>query len=535
MEESGWVNVLDNSGRIVVDSRRKRAAMQAANIIAARHKVLSLKHKHNSLFPKLGKRKRSSGCKSMCWVHMRKSLLTNYSNFTRSGPPKLLLFYQNGDWNNFPQEIIELVKESFQMKKAAIEVQSNGRHLMLDMLYMIQVDLKTGSQKPIAWIDEAGGCFFPQLYSTTNDECNQFGVQNVEPNETREIKLHLQIEVDGANAYNLEECVESSKDSAKRIKIHQKLRENDEELGVKASYNQKSDAKIEEEVEEVQQNDENLFTKFENNCEAVDLDSVRNMFLEGMKSLAVSILEIRRCSDNMKKARWEIFQKQVEVTRKYRGDPNVQYAWLASTKDALPGIMAYGLTNCETKIKGRYGIGIHLTSLNCVFTSANSCDVDENGVQYMIFCRVILGNMELVQPGSSQFHPSSENFDSGVNDLQNPSHYVVWNMNMNTHICPEYVISFKMSHAAKEALVGKESQLNVPGATACRGHQGQVQVDPSTVESVSFHILRGIAILIIILRTNMSKRPLTVVQVPPRLLNLLGCLLPCCLMPYPIK
>jgi len=55
-----------------------------------------------------------------------------------------------------------------------------------------------------------------------------------------------------------------------------------------------------------------------------------------------------------------------------------------------------------------------------------------------------MGNMEVVQPGSKQFHPSRENFDSGVDDLQNPRHYVVWSMNINTHIFPEYVVSFKV-------------------------------------------------------------------------------------------
>ena len=56
-----------------------------------------------------------------------------------------------------------------------------------------------------------------------------------------------------------------------------------------------------------------------------------------------------------------------------------------------------------------------------------------------------MGNMELLQPGSWQFHPSSENFDSGVDDLENPREYIVWNMNMNTHIHPEFVVSFKIS------------------------------------------------------------------------------------------
>lgn len=62
----------------------------------------------------------------------------------------------------------------------------------------------------------------------------------------------------------------------------------------------------------------------------------------------------------------------------------------------------------------------------------------------MMLCRVILGNMELLYPGSQQSYPSSEKFDSGVDDLENPSHYIIWHMNVNTHIYPEYVVSFRM-------------------------------------------------------------------------------------------
>lgn len=67
----------------------------------------------------------------------------------------------------------------------------------------------------------------------------------------------------------------------------------------------------------------------------------------------------------------------------------------------------------------------------------------------MLFCRVIMGNMEPLSPGTNQFHPSTEDFDSGVDDLQNPRHYIVWNMNMNTHIFPEFVVNFKVSSNAE--------------------------------------------------------------------------------------
>lgn len=77
--------------------------------------------------------------------------------------------------------------------------------------------------------------------------------------------------------------------------------------------------------------------------------------------------------------------------------------------------------------------------------SAKFCDVDENGVQHLVLCRVIMGNMEVVRSGSRQSLPGCKDYDSGVDDLQNPSIYIVWTMNMNTHIYPEFVVSFKIS------------------------------------------------------------------------------------------
>ena len=82
--------------------------------------------------------------------------------------------------------------------------------------------------------------------------------------------------------------------------------------------------------------------------------------------------------------------------------------------------------------------------------SADNCDEDEKGVRYIVFCHVILGNVEVVTPGCRPCRPSSVNFDSGVDDLHNPSQYIVWNMNMKSHIFPEYVVSFKLSSSPPE-------------------------------------------------------------------------------------
>ncbi|KAA8522009.1 hypothetical protein F0562_012677 [Nyssa sinensis] len=450
------------SNRIVSNSKRKRAAQDAAHIIRASHKVLALQSSRTSFSSKLGKRKRSEQMQN-----------------------------QNGEWSDFPQNIVELVREGFQVKKAAIEVQFDGCHLMLDILYMIQVDLKTGSRKPIAWIDEAGHCVFPELYSSNSDTCECYqselekGEEFVypEPNGPHEIKLHLDIEISGANNCKLEESVEESNTSVKRNKINPKPIEHDYRLGVNDNCYQTSDAEMEDPLKEIQQIGEN-FPKFEAVCEALDSDAVRNMFVSGMNPvLNAKALEINKCSGKLMHARMELFWKQVEITQKYRGNPNVRYAWLASSKDALSSIMTYGLGHGGHLVNTAYGVGVHLTAVNCAHISASYCDIDENGVQNLVFCRVILGNMELVHRGSNQCHPSSENFDSGVDDLQNPSHYIVWNMNVSTHIYPEYVVSFKMSPRAEGTLIGKDSKFDMSGVTTYQGPQGRLQLDSSSGDS----------------------------------------------------
>lgn len=79
-----------------------------------------------------------------------------------------------------------------------------------------------------------------------------------------------------------------------------------------------------------------------------------------------------------------------------------------------------------------------------LFFSLEDSTVDEDGLTYLLLCRVILGRSEPVYPGSTQNHPSSEVFDSGVDNLFAPKKYIVWSTHMNTHILPEYLISFRV-------------------------------------------------------------------------------------------
>ncbi|CAK9146044.1 unnamed protein product [Ilex paraguariensis] len=492
--ETKFAKVLDSGHRVVVGLKRKRAARCETYFTGATRMVLPQQSTLNSSIHKFGKKRKLDRLETKCIGYVsqfRTSLLKCYSNFTKSGLPQRLMCYQNGEWIDFPPDFVGLVKKDLQVKKAAIEVEFDGHAFVLDFLHMIRLDLKTGLQQPIAWIDEAGNCFFPENFSDCNEfnECchheykkdHEFLV--LEPSGSNDIKLQLEIEISGSDCSTLKESSGESNDLVKKPTVNGKHGCNDFNVEVDDNCVTKYCAKDDEAFDESKQMEENL-VKIDPVHGVLDSDTVQEMFFKGMSSLInPKIVEIYRGSGISVHARFELFQKQVEITKKFRGNANVRYAWLPSSKAALSSIMTFGLGHCgPVKMKFTYGIGAHLTPVNYTYSSATYCDVDENGLRHMVFCHVIMGNMEIVLPGSKQFHPSGEDFDSGVDDLQDPKHYVVWNMNMNTHIYPEYVVSFKVSSDAQGFLVGNDSKLDISGVTNCEGLQVLLPLDSPPAE-----------------------------------------------------
>ncbi|KAK9292545.1 hypothetical protein L1049_020519 [Liquidambar formosana] len=108
-------------------------------------------------------------------------------------------------------DLVGFVRKDLQVKKPAIEVESNGHHFVLEFLHMIRLDLKSGLHQPIAWIDQSGGCFFPENFSSDDDlhHCCQHVCgkdQEIlfrEPYESHEIKLQLEIDINGAHPSGL--------------------------------------------------------------------------------------------------------------------------------------------------------------------------------------------------------------------------------------------------------------------------------------------------------------------------------------------
>ncbi|KAF8082889.1 hypothetical protein N665_0802s0003 [Sinapis alba] len=375
-----------------------------------------------------------------------KSLVRYYSYFKKTGIAKRVMIYEEGEWNDLPHHIISAIRNELDEKRAAIEFEWCGHHFLLDFLHMHRLDLETGAKTPLAWIDIGGKCFFPEIYESAerNDCCAHNCVENSTQYGPHEIKLHLEIDVNGGEApkLNLDECSDESGDSRK----------------------DSCSRKIEAAVSNWNETDAIAVSNIEPaGAEGLDKDAVKKMFAIGTASLGhVAVLDVGRFSSEIAEARLALFQKQIEITKKHRGDANVRYAWLPAKREVLSAVMMQGLGGAFIR-KSIYGVGIHLTSTDCPYISARHCDIDENGVQYMVLCRVIMGNMELLRGDKAQFFSGGEKYDNGVDDVDNPKNYIVWNMNMNTHIFPEYVVRFKLCDPpnAEGNLVAKHDNTGV--------------------------------------------------------------------------
>ncbi|XP_068662471.1 inactive poly [ADP-ribose] polymerase RCD1-like isoform X2 [Aristolochia californica] len=370
-------------------------------------------------------------------VSARWNVAENCSNFSKSMLPRRVMFYSDKEWKDFPEDMIPLVVDAFKSKRSAVDVAIASNSFLVDFLRMTLFNLETGTQQSVAWIDQSDKCFFPKY-------C--FDIDNM-PRDNDDTEMKLEIDI----------SVEDSSEPKNRNKIGRDSEANEviAENGVPCLDASPNTFGFDSVVD-------SLVAKVE--VGSKDYLTVQNTFLRGFGESLKSdnIISIYRymptgCSAL---ARSQSFEKQIEITKTYRGDANVRLAWHGSSGKSIGGILRYGFGMDRRPLNGvAYGTGIYFSPEDCSHVSAKDSDVDENGMQHMMLCQVIMGCMELVQPGSKQFHPSSEKFDSGVDNLQNPKHYVVWSTHMNTHIHPEYVVAFKLPPPVREQLVGPK--LNV--------------------------------------------------------------------------
>ncbi|KAK9033959.1 hypothetical protein V6N11_050138 [Hibiscus sabdariffa] len=126
------------------------------------------------------------------------------------------------------------------------------------------------------------------------------------------------------------------------------------------------------------------------------------------------------------------------VADKCGGDANVRYAWYGAPRDEIFEIVTHGFS---WSMKAH---SISLSPAKHLLDSVLSSTADESGLRHLLLCRVILGKQVVVTGESSnQFHPSSLEFDSGVDSISDPTKYMVWNSRLNFSVVPCYIVSFE--------------------------------------------------------------------------------------------
>ncbi|XP_021718937.1 probable inactive poly [ADP-ribose] polymerase SRO5 isoform X2 [Chenopodium quinoa] len=102
----------------------------------------------------------------------------------------------------------------------------------------------------------------------------------------------------------------------------------------------------------------------------------------------------------------------------------MKYAWYCDSKEEIQRIVSNGFGHHHFRNRA----GICLAPLNSLAQSVQNCIVDDDGLKHALLCRVLLENVG----------DESDDDVDGVSQKE----YLVWSNKMNTHILPEYVVSF---------------------------------------------------------------------------------------------
>ncbi|KAJ6330254.1 hypothetical protein OIU76_008970 [Salix suchowensis] len=188
--------------------------------------------------------------------------------------------------------------------------------------------------------------------------------------------------------------------------------------------------------------------------EASEYEALRRRFLAGMKQYArdTDVVALHKISGSTLavQARFAAFRahegavlkkSEGKLQGKGEGMTHIMYGWYGGSKEEITQIVSHGFSRCNGQA---HGVGVYLSPTNFLLDGLASSSADENGTRHMLFCNVLMGKMEVIPAGSKQIYPSSEEFDNGVDNLEEPRRLVVWSAFMNSHIFPTHIVSFKV-------------------------------------------------------------------------------------------
>ncbi|WVZ56102.1 hypothetical protein U9M48_006681 [Paspalum notatum var. saurae] len=339
------------------------------------------------------------------------ALLRGWREFRRSGAPARFLCFEEGGWVDVTGEAVLQLRPAFLERRAMAEAACGGREYLFDFLRMARIDADTGEEAALGWIDDRGACFFPA------PDCGG-----------RKRKR------DGGDAPEEDEAESSSSG------VDERSGEGRGADGAKRRSRARGSS-----AARLEPNDKYY-------------QVVSKLFLSyGMEPRGAVITAVRKVTH----AAWaREFQKQGQLLAAARGAAagTPKFAWYGASADDVAAVVDGGFAKTNAPRLGPYkhGDGVHLSPPQYPYTSAMLTKADGSGEMHIVLCRVLLGRPEVVPAGSSQSRPSSDEFDTAVDKLENPMWYVVWSKDMDTRILPEYVVSFKCSklqemHESSEA------------------------------------------------------------------------------------
>lgn len=257
-----------------------------------------------------------------------RAMIEDRHNFQRTGPPAQLMYYSGGSWLRFPSQVVESLRPSFAQHRPVVDLAIGGSRYLFDFLRMLQTDFESGSQRSIAWIDEAGNCFFPRSF--------------VEEIEDSYVKRRREDHKEEEEDHEEEAEVSSSNEKQEKRRC---LRPG----GANPEKSLWSNARLLEEGE-------GAYLR------------IRNYFLSALKSVGseATITAIHQCEwrGDMGRARFEVFQKQAEITKASRGTSNIVYAWHGASKKIVGSVLAHGFSAPgNITASGSYGVGVYLSSM----------------------------------------------------------------------------------------------------------------------------------------------------------------------------
>ncbi|KAJ3699376.1 hypothetical protein LUZ61_003081 [Rhynchospora tenuis] len=265
-----------------------------------------------------------------CLRSQQPTLAESCLSYLASGTPARVMFYSRNQWCMFPDPALGLLIKAFKEDKSSATVSCDGQEVLVDFLSFTAVYKESKKQRSIAWIDEAGKCFFPPLF------IDQVSSESPEAPPGRAGRS-----VERAPHESQPPSLSAADMLRKKIVLVEK--------------------------------DSQMFL------------SVQNIFLSGLGPFAAPdiVLKIYRyqpdASDNLALSRLEEFEKMIALAG--RKGVEVVSGWFGCGKRDMARVLIHGFRT--------FGTDLYLMPQNRAFSCVSLSDIDEKGMQYMLLCRVI--------------------------------------------------------------------------------------------------------------------------------------------------